>query len=132
MLQAQRQSVEGPLLVLLTNDDGIDAPGLASLAEHLAPLGEIIVATQYGAVCEVPRTHDARALRVHSPKRGWFSVSGTPADCVYIGVHHLCDAGPTRSCRGSTEAPTLAATSITREPSPVRAKASSRACPVSL
>ncbi|MEC7946822.1 MAG: 5'/3'-nucleotidase SurE [Myxococcota bacterium] len=83
------------MLVLLTNDDGVDAPGIASLAEHLAPLGEIIVAAP--AAEQSAKSH---ALTMHTPLRvegrgsGWFSVSGTPADCVYLGMHHLCDRRP--------------------------------------
>ena len=83
------------MLVLLTNDDGVDAPGLASLAEHLAPLGEVVVAapsTEQSAKSHALTMHEP--LRVHSRGPGWFSVSGTPADCVYIAVHHLCGRRP--------------------------------------
>jgi 5'-nucleotidase len=83
------------VLVLLTNDDGVDAPGLSALAEHLAPLGEVIVAapaTEQSAKSHALTMHEP--LRVHRRAPGWFSVSGTPADCIYIGVHHLCGRRP--------------------------------------
>ncbi len=83
------------MLLLLTNDDGVDAPGLASLAEHLAPLGEVVVVapeTEQSARSHALTMHDP--LRVHRRGAGWFGVTGTPADCVYLGVHHLAGRTP--------------------------------------
>ena len=80
---------------MLTNDDGIDAPGIASL-EHavsgvfsvgpslVAPLGP-----QSGCGHKVT-THDPISIDRRDSNR--FAVDGTPADCVRLAVHHLVDS----------------------------------------
>nr|WP_321984326.1 5'/3'-nucleotidase SurE [uncultured Lichenicoccus sp.] len=83
--------------VLLTNDDGIAAPGLAVL--------EQVAATLAREVWVVAPAHDqsgtSHSLSLHAPLRietlgeRRFSVQGTPADCVVLGVRHLMrDAAP--------------------------------------
>jgi 5'-nucleotidase len=75
--------------ILVTNDDGIRAPGLRALAEALAPLGEVtVVAPEREQSCA------GHAITLHKPLRmnparlegvaKAFSVSGTPADCVVL------------------------------------------------
>jgi 5'-nucleotidase len=82
--------------ILITNDDGIDAPGLATLLE---------VAHELAAeVWVVAPDHDqsgiSHALSIHHPLRitprgeRRYSVSGTPADCVAIALRHLMDSPP--------------------------------------
>lgn len=81
---------------LLTNDDGIDAPGLAILAEAAATLAE--------EVWVVAPEHDqsgvSRAVSLHDPLRVFprgerrFAVSGTPSDCVILGVRHILADSP--------------------------------------
>ncbi|MBA1243408.1 5'/3'-nucleotidase SurE [Pseudomonas japonica] len=82
--------------VLLTNDDGIDAPGLAALEAVAAELGV--------EVWVVAPDHDqsgvSHALSLHQPLRVThrgerrFSVSGTPGDCVAMAVCQLMPAPP--------------------------------------
>ena len=77
--------------VLLTNDDGIDAPGLAVLEQVAAALARV--------VWVVAPAHDqsgtSHALSLHTPLRfspqgeRRFAVLGTPGDCVAMGVRHL-------------------------------------------
>jgi 5'-nucleotidase len=77
--------------VLLTNDDGIDAPGLAVLAE--------VAATLAREVWTVAPEHDqsgvSHALSLHSPLRvitkgeRCFAVRGTPSDCVALAIGEL-------------------------------------------
>jgi 5'-nucleotidase len=81
--------------VLLTNDDGIDAPGLRALSDELARQAEVwTVAPQH------ERSAMSHSLTMHKPLRlqdrgeRRFSVSGTPADCVYLGLHHLLPEAP--------------------------------------
>ncbi|QJE73060.1 5'/3'-nucleotidase SurE [Aerophototrophica crusticola] len=81
---------------LLTNDDGIDAPGLAVLAEAAAQLAE--------EVWVVAPEHDqsgvSRAVSLHNPLRviprgeRRFAVTGTPSDCVILGVRHIMAENP--------------------------------------
>lgn len=82
-------------LILLTNDDGIQAPGLRVLAESLAPLGEIQVFApdrERSAVGHGISLH--HPLRVKQVREGWHSVDGTPADCVLLAVRSLLGRRP--------------------------------------
>ena len=82
-------------LLLLTNDDGVHAEGLRALVEAVDSLGEVIVAAPEGE-----RSGTGHAMTFHSSlraqqtARGWWSVSGTPVDCVYFGLMHLCPRPP--------------------------------------
>lgn len=83
---------------LLTNDDGIDAPGLAALqsALHSAAGGEVestVVAPHEHVSGCGHQTTTHRPLRVLRPAPGRFAVDGSPADCVRLGLLHL--AAPT-------------------------------------
>ena len=74
-------------VILVTNDDGVHAPGLAGLAEAMAPLGEVWVVAP-----EREQSACGHALTLHRPLRPhrWgerrFAVNGTPSDCVNLGV----------------------------------------------
>jgi 5'-nucleotidase len=77
-------------LILVTNDDGYDAPGLAALVEAVEPLGRILVVApdqeQSGAGHAL--TLD-RPLRVYRVEENRYRVTGTPTDCVHIAVTNL-------------------------------------------
>jgi 5'-nucleotidase len=83
------------LLILVTNDDGIHAPGVAALAESLAPLGQVVIVAP-----DRDRSAIGHALTLHAPLRadeltpGVFAVDGTPTDCVNLGIHGLLPATP--------------------------------------
>lgn len=82
-------------LILVTNDDGIRAPGLALLAEAVAELGEVRVFApdrQQSAVGHGVSLH--KPLRVQEIADGWHMVDGTPADCVMIAVRALLGRRP--------------------------------------
>jgi 5'-nucleotidase len=74
-------------LILVTNDDGIHAAGLAALAEALEPLGEVWVIAP-----EREQSACGHALTRHRPIRAVpmgerrFAVNGTPSDCVNLAV----------------------------------------------
>lgn len=76
--------------ILVTNDDGIDAPGLRALALALKPLGEIWVVAP-----EKPQNAVGRCMTLHKPlrlrevKKWWYAVNGTPADCVTLTLAYL-------------------------------------------
>jgi 5'-nucleotidase len=82
-------------LILVTNDDGVHAPGLKILAEALFEVGDVVVVAP-----ERERSAVSHALTLHKPlrmrevRRNWHSCSGTPADCVYMGLHHVLDRPP--------------------------------------
>lgn len=81
--------------ILLSNDDGYFAPGLALLAESLAGLGEITVVAperdRSGASNSL--TLD-RPLTVRRSANGFLFVNGTPTDCVHLAVTGLLEHLP--------------------------------------
>jgi 5'-nucleotidase len=92
------------VLILLTNDDGIYAPGLVAIQRELQRLGEVVVvapATEQSGVGhsityltplivkEVFRNEAGEADR----RWGW-AVEGSPADCVKLGIHQFCPRPP--------------------------------------
>ena len=76
--------------ILLSNDDGYDAPGLKVLFEYLRDIAEVFVVApevnKSGAGCSIT-TNKPMYSSVHD--NGFVSVNGTPADCVYLGIHEL-------------------------------------------
>lgn len=75
---------------LLTNDDGIDAPGLAALAEAAREFGDIVIAAPVEALSGCSHQVNAhRPLRVVTRGENRYAVDGTPADCVRIGLLYL-------------------------------------------
>ena len=81
--------------ILVSNDDGYFAPGIALLAEALRQLGEVTVVAperdRSGASNSL--TLD-RPLTVRRAPNGYFSVNGTPTDCVHLAVTGLLDFVP--------------------------------------
>ncbi len=81
--------------ILVTNDDGIDSPGLHALAQALRVLGDVWVVAP-----DRERTAVAHALTLHKPlrlnrvKRQVFSVNGTPSDCVNLALKKVLPAPP--------------------------------------
>jgi 5'-nucleotidase len=84
--------------ILLTNDDGIYAPGLVALGEELRQLGEVVVVapeSEQSAVGHaISLSNPLRVKQVALEQgRGW-AVSGTPADCVKIALAELLPEPP--------------------------------------
>ena len=82
-------------LILVSNDDGIDAPGIAILAEAMEALGEVWVvapATEQSAVSGAISLRQPLRITEHAPGR--LAVSGTPTDCVYIALNHALPRKP--------------------------------------
>ena len=81
--------------ILLSNDDGYFAPGLAILAETLGLFAQVTVVAperdRSGASNSL--TLD-RPLSVRRAGNGFFYVNGTPTDCVHLAVTGLLDALP--------------------------------------
>lgn len=75
-------------LVLLSNDDGYRAPGIVALREALLKVSDVIVCapdTEQSAASHALSLH--RPLRLIDHGEGIFSVDGTPADSVYVGLY---------------------------------------------
>jgi len=76
---------------LLTNDDGIDAPGLSALAERLERLGEVLVVApereMSGSGHAFTKRYPLRLRRIHRDGRFFgYATTGTPADSVKLGL----------------------------------------------
>lgn len=76
--------------LILTNDDGLDAPGLRALYEATEGLGlrSVIAPVDPWSSRSHAVTTD-RAFRIVVHEDGRAGVDGTPADCVRVGLHHL-------------------------------------------
>ena len=75
---------------LVTNDDGIDAPGLAALVNVARTLGEPTVVAPAGPQSGVSHAVTWReGVRIEPRDEGRFAIHGTPADCTRLGLLHL-------------------------------------------
>ncbi len=81
--------------ILVANDDGYLAPGLAALADRMRSLGEIFViapeSNHSGASNSLTLS---RPLTVREASNGFRYVNGTPTDCVHIAMTGLLDQPP--------------------------------------
>ena len=81
--------------ILVSNDDGYFSPGIGALAEGLRRMGEVTVVAP-----ERDRSGASNSLTLDRPlvvrraPNGYFSVNGTPTDCVHIAVTGLLDFLP--------------------------------------
>ena len=95
-------------LFFITNDDGIDAPGLHALEEIAGQYGDVLTVAPRMEMSGISHALTLHApLRVHPSGPGRYSVSGTPADCVYLGLNHLADRRPDLTLSGVNHGPNL-------------------------
>lgn len=82
--------------VLISNDDGVDAPGIAVLARHMSALGRVSVVApdrdRSGASNSLTLDQPIRATQLED---GRIRVAGTPTDCVHLALAGLLDSEPT-------------------------------------
>lgn len=86
-------------LILITNDDGINAPGIHELVNYVKDMGDIIVIAPDG-----PHSGQSSAISVnktlhitaHDDYNGakMYSINGTPVDCVKLGMHAIMPRRP--------------------------------------
>lgn len=86
-------------VILVTNDDGITAPGLHSLVQAMEGLGEITVVAP-----DSPQSGMGHAITINQPlrldkvevypKHQWYQCSGTPVDCVKIAIDKILHRKP--------------------------------------
>lgn len=73
--------------ILVSNDDGVHAPGIRALANEMSEIGEVFVVApdrnRSGASNSLTLT---RPLRIRELDNGHFSVEGTPTDCVHLAL----------------------------------------------
>jgi len=86
-------------LILVTNDDGVSAPGIRSLIRAMRRLGDVVVAAP-----DKPQSGMAHAITVSVPLRYHllarddhyteYSINGTPVDCVKLAEKFLLPRRP--------------------------------------
>ncbi len=81
--------------ILITNDDGIDAPGLKALEQSLASVGEVTVVAP-----DREMSATSQSISLHSPLRAQvlderhYAVAGTPTDAVILALYSLLSEKP--------------------------------------
>ena len=87
-------------LILVTNDDGINAPGLKYLVNIMSMIGDVVIVAP-----DSPKSATSQAITINSPlyaSRCYnhtnaqleYQLSGTPADCVKFGVNEILEKKP--------------------------------------
>jgi 5'-nucleotidase len=82
-------------LILVTNDDGVMAPGIRAAVGALRELGDVVVAAPDRERSASSHSISLdRPLRVDELEDGIYSIDGTPVDCVYLALLHLVRRRP--------------------------------------
>jgi 5'-nucleotidase len=82
-------------LILVTNDDGVMAPGIRAALPALQGIGDVVVAAPDRERSAASHSISLdRPLRVDELEPGVFAIDGTPVDCVYLGLLHLVPRRP--------------------------------------
>jgi len=87
-------------LILVTNDDGITAPGIRTLIEIMNEIGEVVVVapdspqSAMGHAITINSTLHCEKITVTDGPQIEYSCSGTPADCVKLAVNELIGRKP--------------------------------------
>ena len=87
-------------LILVTNDDGINAPGLKNLVNMMYKVGDVVVVAP-----DSPKSATSQSITINSPlyvsrcynhsnAKLEYQLSGTPADCIKFGVNELLKKKP--------------------------------------
>lgn len=86
-------------IILVTNDDGITAPGIKALVEAVKDFGKILVVSP-----DKPQSGMGHAITVNDPMRLYpskahgtleaYACSGTPVDCVKLGIFEILKKSP--------------------------------------
>ncbi len=94
--------------ILVSNDDGVHAPGLRALVEALSALGEVTVMaplTEQSATSHALTLH--HPLRIKDLGNRTFGVEGTPTDCVLLAVREFLGARPDLVVSGVNHGPNM-------------------------
>lgn len=99
--------------ILLTNDDGYDAPGIKALCTALSQVGQVFMVAP-----DREKSATGHCITVHCPIRveeipsalgatSIWAVDGTPSDCVKLGIQSLLDQPPDIVVSGINRGPNL-------------------------
>ena len=87
-------------LILVTNDDGISAPGIRTLISAMNEIGDVVVVapdspqSAMGHAITINSTLHCNAIKIDNGPQKEYSCSGTPADCVKLGINEILDRKP--------------------------------------
>lgn len=87
-------------LILITNDDGITAPGILALIEVISEIGDVLVVapdkpqSAMGHAITINNTIYLNKISKENASITQYSCSGTPVDCVKIAVHEILKRKP--------------------------------------
>lgn len=83
-------------LFLISNDDGVHAPGVRAMAAAVKDFGDVVIVAPH-----VERSASSHAISIHLPLRieqvepNIYAVEGTPADCIMLAIRKLLRRKPT-------------------------------------
>lgn len=87
-------------LILVTNDDGITAPGIRTLVKVMKTIGDVVVVAPdspqsgMGHAITLDSTLHIEKIHIESGDYDAYSCSGTPADCVKIAINEILERRP--------------------------------------
>ncbi len=87
-------------LILVTNDDGISAPGIRTLIDVMNTIGDVVVVAPdspqsgMGHAITLDSTLYCTEIKVNDGPQKEYQCSGTPADCVKLAVNELMNRKP--------------------------------------
>lgn len=94
--------------ILLSNDDGVRAPGIAVLYEALSVVADVrVIAPERNCSGASNSLTLHEPLRVEQLENGFFSVNGTPTDCVHLGSNSPIAEVPDLVVSGINDAPNM-------------------------
>ncbi|MBF8250934.1 MAG: 5'/3'-nucleotidase SurE [Deltaproteobacteria bacterium] len=94
--------------ILISNDDGIHSEGIKALAKAMKPLGEVYVVAP-----DRERSASSHSLTLYHPLRveevakNWYSVDGTPTDCVNLAINGILKMRPDLVVAGINKGPNM-------------------------
>jgi len=81
--------------ILISNDDGVESPGIRLLAEAVSGLGDVTIVAPHRE-----RSTSGHSLTLHKPLRIFkvsdhvYATTGSPADCIYLGIREILKCPP--------------------------------------
>jgi 5'-nucleotidase len=94
--------------ILLSNDDGVNAKGIAVLYEHLSKEHEVTVIAPDRNCSGMSNALSLRTpLRLEELPKGFYALNGTPSDCVQLGINKFMKNEPDLVVSGINHGPNL-------------------------
>ena len=87
-------------LILVTNDDGISAPGIRTLISVMNEIGDVVVVapdspqSAMGHAITINSTLQCHKIKIDDGPQEEYTCSGTPADCVKLGINEILNKKP--------------------------------------